>query len=123
WESLLDHDEPTLTRVLDRLFGVGVDLCDQPMPEAVLFLRGPRSAPQRSGPCGPRWARTRARGPAILKVCELPCPNNHELQSSPVPPTGSAARPPRPSARRAITSSAGISTRPTARRSSTLSTR
>ena len=40
WESLLDHDEPTLTRVLDRLFGVSVRGCDQPIPEAVLFLRG-----------------------------------------------------------------------------------
>ncbi|HLT34758.1 MAG TPA: polyprenyl synthetase family protein [Enhygromyxa sp.] len=40
WESLLDHDEPTLTRVLDRLFGAAVDGCDRPIPEAVLFLRG-----------------------------------------------------------------------------------
>jgi geranylgeranyl pyrophosphate synthase len=40
WESLLDHDEPTLTRVLDRLFGAGAGGCDRPIPEAVLFLRG-----------------------------------------------------------------------------------
>lgn len=40
WESLLDHHEPTLTRVLDRLFDAGVAGCDRPIPEAVLFLRG-----------------------------------------------------------------------------------
>jgi octaprenyl-diphosphate synthase len=40
WESLLDHHEPTLTRVLDRLFVAGVAGCDRPIPEAVLFLRG-----------------------------------------------------------------------------------
>jgi octaprenyl-diphosphate synthase len=40
WESLLEHHEPTLTRVLDRLFDAGVAGCDQAIPEAVLFLRG-----------------------------------------------------------------------------------
>ncbi|KIG12177.1 Octaprenyl diphosphate synthase [Enhygromyxa salina] len=39
WASLLEYDEATVTRVLDRLFGPTHHACDRQIPEAVLFLR------------------------------------------------------------------------------------
>jgi len=40
WRSLSERDEPTLARVVDRLFGPHGEVCDHAIPEAVLFLRG-----------------------------------------------------------------------------------
>lgn len=44
WQSMVERDEPTLTRVVERLFGPrngpGEQVCDRSIPEAVLFMRG-----------------------------------------------------------------------------------
>lgn len=40
WQSMAERDEPTLTRVVDRLFGPRDEVCDRSIPEAVLFMRG-----------------------------------------------------------------------------------
>lgn len=40
WESLLTHDQVIVNRVIDRLLGNHGEVCDRPIPEAVLFLRG-----------------------------------------------------------------------------------
>ena len=54
WRSLAERNEPTLTRVVDRLFGPNGEVCDRPIPEAVLFMRGA----SRPGSCSAR-SRTR----------------------------------------------------------------
>ncbi|HHH29760.1 MAG TPA: hypothetical protein ENK57_15635, partial [Polyangiaceae bacterium] len=40
WDSLLEHDQAVVNRVIDRLLGPGGEVCDRVLPEAVLFLRG-----------------------------------------------------------------------------------
>jgi octaprenyl-diphosphate synthase len=40
WQSMIERDEPTLTRVIERLFGRRDEVCDRSIPEAVLFMRG-----------------------------------------------------------------------------------
>lgn len=39
WRSLLEDEEPTVSRVIARLLGPHAEVCDRPIPEAVLFLR------------------------------------------------------------------------------------
>jgi octaprenyl-diphosphate synthase len=40
WQSMIERDEPTLTRVVERLFGPRDEAVDRSIPEAVLFMRG-----------------------------------------------------------------------------------
>ncbi|MFV8754715.1 polyprenyl synthetase family protein [Nannocystaceae bacterium ST9] len=40
WQSMAERDEPTLTRVVERLFGPRDEVCDRAIPESVLFMRG-----------------------------------------------------------------------------------
>jgi octaprenyl-diphosphate synthase len=37
---MVERDEPTLTRVVERLFGPRDEVCDRSIPEGVLFMRG-----------------------------------------------------------------------------------
>ncbi len=40
WVALAERDEPTLTRVVERMFGRRDEVYDRSIPEAVLFMRG-----------------------------------------------------------------------------------